>query len=260
VSTSSSTDDETTSTSTSASATGSASVTSEATTDICYTPEEFECDQWIQDCCEDEKCLPIADGANQWTSTMCVPLSPVAGKIGEPCHVAKGEDSCEKYAMCWSWEGPGAVTGTCIPLCQGDLYTCLDNPGGCCPDDFECAIAAIGVLNLCIQICDPVAQDCIGEANGCYPSGESFACRDDSSGGTGAPGAPCEYINACDPGNFCGSPEAFPGCDLESGGCCIPFCKVDVPICDPGTKCVHWYDPQVAPVGYENLGFCTIEP
>ncbi|MEZ4449139.1 MAG: hypothetical protein R3B09_06640 [Nannocystaceae bacterium] len=75
-----------------------------------------------------------------------------------------------------------------------------------------------------------------------------------ASGDMGVVGDPCEFINVCDPGTFCGNPAAYPGCDPNAGGCCIPFCSLKAPDCVGGTECQPWFDEMKTPPGYEDVG------
>ncbi|MEZ4449138.1 MAG: hypothetical protein R3B09_06635 [Nannocystaceae bacterium] len=75
----------------------------------------------------------------------------------------------------------------------------------------------------------------------------------------GAAGEDCDFINACDPGSYCGDPAIYPGCDPNAAGCCIPFCSLKAPDCAMGTACQPWYDPMDGvPPGYEDVGACVI--
>ena len=168
-----------------------------------------------------------------------------------------GIDSCVKGAMCWNVD-PETNVGICVGLCQGSEQACVDDVSTCCPPKQFCTISGSGVLILCLESCDPIVQDCFDPGEVCYPAGNSFQCAPDDSGDMGAVGDPCEFINACDPGTFCGNPAAYPGCDPMAGGCCIPFCPLDAPECVAGTECEPWYDPMDVPPGYENLGACVI--
>lgn len=252
----------TTSTSTSTTSTTSPDETSstepETTTtgQICPTPAAYECDLWAQDCCEGEKCASTG-GFRQWTR--CVPVVREPDGVDEPCSVdAEGIDTCEKGAMCWDVDAE-TKTGHCVALCQGIEALCVEDPVRCCPAGTLCNIAARGTYILCLPMCDPLAQDCDGN-EACYPVGVGFQCAPDVSDAMGAVGDPCEYVNVCDPGTYCGDPEIYPGCDVNAPGCCIPFCPLDTPACAPGTECLPWYEPMDAPPGYGNVGACTIPP
>lgn len=233
----------------------------------CSTPETYECDIWAQDdCCEGEKCIAsVNSGGSAWSVARCVPIDPDPDPVGAVCTFVVEDgvelDTCVPGAMCWSVD-PETNVGVCVALCEGSDHGCHLDPWSCCPDGFACTIASSGVLILCLEFCDPIAQNCLAEGDVCRPTSDYywFGCSPDVSGDMGAAGDPCEYIYVCDPGTYCGDPAAYPGCDPNAGGCCIPFCPLDRPECTPGTECMPWYDPVDTPPGYENLGACTIPP
>ncbi|MEZ4448263.1 MAG: hypothetical protein R3B09_02205 [Nannocystaceae bacterium] len=258
---------------TSTSSTGAtADVTSSASTDsetagcvfLCRPDLDLPdtCEIWDQDCPEGMKCNAWAnDGGGAWNSTKCVPVDADPDAVGEACTVVgngvSGVDSCDKGAMCWNVD-PETNEGSCIALCQGNEEKCSYDPLSCCPPGSACTIPAGGNLILCLQTCDPIVQDCDNPYEVCYPVNDSFQCAPDDSGVMGAIGDPCEFINGCDPGTYCGPPEDYPGCDANAAGCCIPFCSLKDPGCVMGTECQPWYDPMNVPPGYEDLGSCVI--
>jgi hypothetical protein len=225
---------------------------------------DTQCDVWAQDCMEGEKCAPWAnDGGNAWNATKCVPIDANPGQPGDPCTVegsgVSGLDSCDASAMCWNVD-PETNMGTCVAFCLGtqDNYSCEDPAA-------SCVIVNEGVLILCLPVCDPLLQNCM-EGEACYPMpANDFACVPDASGpDLGTYGDPCEYINACDPGLFCGDPSVVPGC-AGAAGCCSEFCDMSSP--DPnaecqgaaeGQECTAWYAEGEVPPGYENVGACVI--
>ncbi|MEZ4448262.1 MAG: hypothetical protein R3B09_02200 [Nannocystaceae bacterium] len=224
--------------------------------------QPYECDVWDQNCLDGMKCNAWAnDGGSAWNSTKCVPVDADPDAVGEPCSVVgsgvSGVDSCDKGAMCWNVD-PETNMGVCVGLCQGNEDKCTSDPSSCCPPGSACTIPASGNLILCLQTCDPIIQDCEGSKDACYPVSNGFQCAPDVSGDMGAIGDPCEFINVCDPGTFCGNPGAYPGCDANAAGCCTPFCSLKDPDCVMGTECLAWYDPMDVPPGYEDLGFCVI--
>ena len=159
--------------------------------------------------------------------------------------------------MCWN-VNPDTGEGTCIALCDGDGLTCSAEPWSCCPLGSSCTIASGGALILCLPTCHPIVQNCSEVGVACYPVGETFQCAPDVSGEAGAPGDPCEGINTCDPGTYCGDPLTYPGCDPNAAGCCIPFCDNKSPDCPMGTACKPWYGPGEASPVYDDLGACVI--
>ena len=215
-----------------------------------------ECDIWDQDCPKGWKCMPFAnDGADAWNDTRCTPIAEDPDAVGEICTEEggaglSGVDSCELGAMCWAID-PDTAEGTCVALCQGNEAAPL------CPETTACAIGNEGVVIVCLPLCDPMLQDC-AEGLTCYPSGDQFLCMPDASVADGTVGDSCEDIAVCDPGLLCAQGPLVPGC--ESNACCTPFCDVDDPMppCLPGQSCVPYYEPGMAPEGYEHVGLCAL--
>lgn len=216
----------------------------------------YECDLWVQDCPEGEKCTVWAnDGGNAWNATRCVPVVDEPGGPGDPCTVegnaVSGLDTCAVGALCWDVD-PETNEGVCREYCQGDE----SNPF-CEDPETQCG----GPRNfpLCLPSCCPIEQDCsLGQ--GCYPISDTFGCAPDASGETGGYADPCEFINVCDPGLACLGPEATPGCEGYSG-CCAPFCVIGSMACaelHPDLECVAWYDEGLAPPGLEHTGVCIL--
>jgi hypothetical protein len=222
---------------------------------------EVECDVWMQDCPKGEKCMPWAnDGGNSWNATRCSPVDENPGQVGDECTVegsgVTGIDSCDVGTMCY-YVDPKTNTGTCVGFCQGSEDAPMCEPG------FLCSISNDGVLILCRRECDPLLQDCMGSA-ACLPANGSdgFVCIVDASGEMGAPGDPCEFLNACDPGLFCGNAEAVPDC-MGSGGCCSEFCDLEDPAGDAqcslmGQTCTPWFEMGAAPPDLEHVGACAL--
>ena len=217
-----------------------------------------ECDPYLQDCPEGEKCNAFGSFGGAWDSLGCFPVDPDPGQPGDPCTVEEsgtsGMDSCDIGAMCWDID-EDTLAGTCIAMCTGsaDMPVCTD-------PTTTCVISNEGSLNLCLPICDPVMQDC-SDGQACYPIDDTFVCAPDASGDQGAAGEPCEFINACDEGNGCIAPDAYgPGCPAGSAGCCSPFCATDAPLmCPEGTQeCIPWYDEGAGPPGFDTVGVCSL--
>jgi hypothetical protein len=222
---------------------------------------EVECDVWMQDCPEGEKCMPWAnDGGNSWNATRCSPVADNPGQVGDECTVegsgVSGIDSCDVGTMCY-YVDPETNMGTCVAFCQGSEAAPM------CESGFLCSISNDGVLILCRRECDPLLQDCMGSA-ACLPANGSdgFVCIVDASGEMGAPGDPCEFLNACDPGLFCANAEAVPDCQGASG-CCSEFC--DLTAADPdagcslvGQMCTPWFEMGAAPPDLEHVGACSL--
>ncbi len=111
-------------------------------------PMVIECDVYMQDCPDGEKCMPWAnDGGDEWNATQCTPISDRPAEPGEPCTVeggpTSGIDSCAASAMCWQVD-PGTNMGNCIAMCTGsaDMPVCED-PGT------QCVVFTADVLALC---------------------------------------------------------------------------------------------------------------
>jgi hypothetical protein len=216
-----------------------------------------ECDLFAQDCPRGEKCMPWAnDGGNIWNALRCSPIASDPDAVGEACVVegsaVSGVDSCEAGSMCWDVD-PATHEGVCVAFCVGS-----EADPSCVDPTTTCVMSGSGVLALCIPNCDPLLQDC-AEGHACYFAFDAFLCVPDASRGLGAPGDPCEFINACDPGTFCAAAELVPDC-AEAVGCCSPFCDVtsdDPWYCLPGQDCVPWWQ-DAAPPGYAHVGACVL--
>jgi len=217
-----------------------------------------ECDLFAQDCPEGQKCAPvILEIGGVWDADRCVPVTG-DDMVGEPCtteSMAEGLDSCVKGVMCWGSDKNGEG-GTCVPHCGGTT----DAP--ICPDNGPCTIAAGVYITLCLGECDPLVQDC-AEGAACYPNGDdSFTCSPDDSGDVGKANEPCEFINVCAAGLFCGDPMFVgAGCAPGSMGCCTPFCEFPGGDCpNPDQQCVQWFDPGTLPEGDPGLdiGACGV--
>ncbi len=221
----------------------------------------IECSIWDQDCGDGEKCAPWAnDGGSSWNATKCVPVDAAPAQPGDPCTVegsgVSGIDTCDVSSMCWDVD-PETNEGTCVPFCTGD-----ENAPICNNPNSSCSIANEGVLILCLPSCDPLLQDC-AEGQACYPIDNAFVCAPDASGeDQGADNDPCEYINACDPGNICVNPDIVDGCPAGSGGCCQNVCDLSADPADQGCAgaetCEAWFEEGNVPPGYEDVGVCAL--
>jgi hypothetical protein len=206
----------------------------------------IECDIFAQDCPDGEKCMPWAnDGGSSWNATQCSPLDPAPVPIGGDCTVegsgVSGIDNCELGAMCWSVD-PETNMGYCIEMCS-----CSPDTPVCETANTVCNISNGGVLALCLPVCNPNDPAACPDGDVCVPSGDYFFCAPDASGEQGAAGDPCEFINVCDPGLFCASAAAVPGC-VGAQGCCSSFCtEGDDDNCLAGQSCAPWYEVGQAP-------------
>lgn len=221
-------------------------------------PPGEDCDPYLQDCPDGEKCNAWAnDGGSNWNALGCFPVDPSPDQPGDSCTVegsgVSGVDSCDVASMCWDVDAE-TNTGVCVAMCEGTPL----NPT-CADPATSCIISNGGVLNLCLPGCDPLLQNC-AEGQGCYPIDDAFVCAPDASGDQGSAGDPCEFINVCDPGTACVEDDAYgPGC-FGSFGCCSPFCDVDeVATCpEVGQECVPWFEEGMAPPGLASVGVCSV--
>ena len=220
----------------------------------------IECDLWEQNCPEGQKCMPWAnDGSNARNATKCTDVMLNAGKPGDECTAegngVSGVDSCEKAAMCWNISQQTGK-GTCIGFCMGP------QEAPTCPGGTHCFVSGSGVLILCLPDCDPLAPDC-PNMELCIPGpmGDGFVCVLDDSGDMGQQNDPCDVPNACDSGLACFPPDFASECDPMAPGCCLPFCDLTNPTCtNQGAACIGWYEPGMAPPGFENVGICRLPP
>jgi hypothetical protein len=210
---------------------------------------EGACSTWEENCAEGQKCMPFSEGGSGWDDLKCVPLAPDPQAPGEPCEVEgdsnSGIDDCAMHSMCFSVDDDNE--GVCVPMCTGTP----DAP--VCPDGTACLLT--DVLSLCLPTCDPLLQNCAA-GDQCAPLGLDFLCVPDASGGQGAVFDACEFVNGCDPGLACLTPEAAPQCEGDLG-CCMPFCDLEAPPdCPPATECVPWFEEGQAPAGLASVGVC----
>lgn len=215
-----------------------------------------ECDGFVQDCPQGDKCVAWADdGGSAWNGHKCVSVTG-EGVAGEPCTVegsgTSGVDDCAFGHMCWDVDDE--LHGTCVALCTGSQEMPL------CADGLGCLIANDGALNLCMPRCDPLLQDCAGD-DLCLPSGPEFLCAIDASGDAGAVNDPCTFVNTCDKGLLCSLPSASAACMQDADGCCQPFCSFPGGACpNPDQTCLQFFDPEMGiPPGFEDVGRCGAE-
>ena len=214
------------------------------------TSLSMECDAYLQDCPEGQKCAPIIDdGGSAWNANKCVPVTGMdqPDEPGEPCHtddIASGIDSCIEGAMCWNVDMDG--NGTCVAQCTGtpDAPSC--DPGKYGP--LPCTIANDGVLNLCIPDCNPLGDDCAANEM-CATYNESFTCAPDASADEGQAFDDCAFINQCDTGLMCVQSGLAPECNPGSEGCCMPFCDTSLANTCPGQgqECLPFFEPWQIP-------------
>lgn len=213
-----------------------------------------ECDVFAEDCPAGLKCMPFADnGANTWNNVRCVPVDPNPRAPGESCSVegtgVSGIDDCEMHALCFDVNDE--LEGTCVSMCTGSQQ----NP--VCPPGQACSISNGGVLPLCLTECDPLNIVSCPPGDVCVPSGESFLCVFDASDEGGQLFDECQFVNGCDPGLLCVSPDGVPACDPQADGCCTAYCNLTLPnLCPPPLPCVPFFEEGLAPPGHEDVGVC----
>jgi len=222
----------------------------------------LDCDPIAQTGCEvGEKCIAWAnDGGGSWNATRCSTIAEVPNQVGDPCTVessgVSGIEDCDVGLMCWDVD-PMTNMGTCLELC-GCSY---DSPT-CQTPNTVCSISNNDALTICNPVCNPLDPDACPLGPGCFPFGGFFQCVPDASGDQGAAGDPCEFINACDPGNICLAAASVPGC-AGGVGCCASACSTEDPApgCPAGAECLPWYEEGAAPdecLG--TAGVCAIAP
>lgn len=212
-----------------------------------------ECNPFAQDCKDGFKCVPWAnDGSTSWNADKCEMIREGDTKVaGDACFADAGGvggiDDCAKGFFCWNVDA--MMNGFCVQLCTGsaDAPDCEDT-------DTTCAVYNMGTLPLCLSRCDPSLQDC-PDGEGCIknPSDDGFLCVPDASGEEGQQHDPCEFANACDPGQVCSPTTASSDCDPNAIGCCQPICSLNENNCTDPQKCTMFEetpDPE--------FGFCSI--
>lgn len=216
-----------------------------------------ECDPWLQDCPEGEKCMPWANGGVTWNDTRCTPIQDNPGQAGDQCVVddssTSGIDDCDLGLVCWNVD-QGTLQGVCSALCTG-----CPNDAVCEDPDTVCVITNGGFLPLCLPTggCDPLLQDC-PEDQACYAVDDEFLC---APGGSGGYGQACTFIDECAPGLVCVDPSAVPDC--LGPGCCTELCDITEPAGEcsgapSGQTCQPWYGEGQAPPGYDHVGVCSL--
>lgn len=218
-------------------------------------PDDFmavsECDPFMQDCPEDEKCVPYASSGSNWDANKCVPVTG-SGAPGDTCvaaPIAEATDDCGADSVCWdTMDIDGQDVGVCTSFCDGTADAPICEPGS------SCLIANEGSITLCIGTCDPLLQDC-GDGLACFWANTGFNCIFTTQ--EFPTGEPCGFINDCAPGNYCADAAALPVCD--GSACCASFCDLTDPVCGvAGTECVTFFEEGMAPPGFEDVGLCIL--
>ena len=178
-------------------------------------------------------CRPFTASTRRWSGTRCVPTVDVPDAHGEACATTDADgvpiDSCAQHSICRD--------GACARSCgERDPL---------CPDGQLCVGFVGGFVPLCVNDCEPLLGDCAPDEVCVYTptiSGPGFVCMEDASGEDGAAGDPCEDVNSCDPGMFCGSSVLVAGC--RGAMCCTPYCDPEAPeSCSlPQQECLAWLD------------------
>ncbi len=222
-------------------------------------PEVPMCDVWMQDCPEDQKCMPVDMDLNGFNdANHCVPLDANPKEVGEVCLQADGGlvDNCRKGAQCMTNISMGeSVDGLCVALCGGT------SSAPTCEDGKTCAIWQQGIEPWCMEKCDILTQDCTTPGWMCsYATADSAGCVVDHSGPNGVKNDPCACDpGCCDPGLICILGDVLAACD--SSACCTEYCDVTAPMCSGagvGEECVPSGD-IIGPVpGLEDVGVCII--
>jgi hypothetical protein len=236
---------------------GDGDPTTTGVTTMGFVPDEdfggpaSECDPFMQDCPEGEKCVPYGSTGGNWDANKCVPVTG-DGAAGDPCvygGVVEATDDCGAGLHCWDvMDVDGQPIGVCTEFCTGTA----DNP--MCPPGTSCLIANDGSINLCITTCDPLLQDC-GAGLACFWANGNFNCIFTTQD---IPlGEPCGFINDCIAGTGCLTAEVMPNCN--GSACCGSFCDLTDPTCPQmGTECSSFFEEGMAPPGYEDVGVCII--
>jgi len=209
-----------------------------------------QCDPWLQDCADGQKCVAYTKTDENWDANKCVPVLG-DGQIGDPCKYdgkVLSTDDCGADSWCWNVnaDGIGVCTGFCAgapesPVCDVGLGCWIDNESS---------------INMCLLRCDPLAQDCPDSNDWCfynYMSG-GFTCK--ASTEDLPTGESCTAIDACVGGNTCLQAEVFPTC--AGYACCAAFCDLNSPACtQPGTQCISLFGENGLPE-HDNLGVCIV--
>jgi uncharacterized protein YegL len=107
-----------------------------------------ECDPFLQDCPDGEKCVAYSSTGEVLDANKCVAITG-SGMPGDPCiygGVVEATDDCDSVSYCWDVaDVMGSLEGACAQFCTGTA----DDP--MCPGGFECLIDNEGSINLCID-------------------------------------------------------------------------------------------------------------
>lgn len=211
-----------------------------------------ECDPFMQDCPDGEKCVPYGSTGGNWDADKCVPVTG-SGAAGDPCvygGTVEATDDCGPDTHCWDvMDVDGMAIGVCTPFCTGTPDEPICGPGT------SCLIANNGSINLCIATCDPLIQDC-NAGLACFWANNGFNCIFTTQD---IPlGEPCGFINDCAAGLGCLTAEVLPNCN--GSACCGSWCSVSEMAACPamGTECAPFFEEGMAPPNYEDVGVCIL--
>jgi hypothetical protein len=217
-----------------------------------FGPIASECDPFLQDCPDGEKCVPYSSTGTNWDADKCVPVTG-SGTEGDTCiysNTTEATDDCDANTHCWDvMDVDGMNVGVCTSFCGGTA----DDP--ICPPDTSCLIANDGSINLCIATCDPLLQDC-NAGLACFWANNGFNCIFTTQD---IPlGEPCGFINDCAVGLGCLTADVLPNCN--GSACCGSWCSVSegAACMAPGTECTAFFEEGMAPPGYEDVGVCIL--
>ena len=218
--------------------------------------EVGDCDVFIQDCPEGQKCAWVGmnGGWPDWPT--CVPLSDTPIPDGVTCPTdwdsfVHGLDDCERGSFCLSsGGGQWGDEGVCIELCMGSLFYPYCDPGFACTGG-EGPLA-------CLPMCDPLLQDCENGVCTLYGDDALLCQYQDPAHAVGL-GENCEDWLTCAPGLLCVAGERVPGCTGTL--CCTAFCDQtdpDFACMLPGQVCGELFGPGKEPDALAAVGLCAL--
>jgi hypothetical protein len=215
------------------------------------------CNPGVADDCPDgEKCTAyvMEPGYCCVDTNACVPI--IGDKqFGDACTRTEMNDDCDNTLFCMTTTSGATGDGVCLQLCDMSDATYCANVG---QPEAVCTPFNDGVLPLCEGACDPLTQDC-GMAWGCYPVDDGFTCAGPAyDPGEGQDGSDCFTIQSCEPGLACIAGDVLEGC--TSASCCTSFCDTagSGNECSAPESCEPYFEPGMAPPGYETVGLCIL--
>ena len=202
---------------------GDASTTSDPTTTAgVFVPDDdiggvSECDPFMQDCPDGEKCVPYGSTGGNWDANKCVPVTG-GGAAGDQCTyggVVEATDDCDAGTHCWDvMDVDGQQVGVCTEFCTGTA----DNP--ICA---RRAPRARSPTTARSTSASRTAIRCFRTATRASPASGPTATSTASSRRQDIPtGEPCGFINDCVAGNICQDATVLPACN--GAACCASYC------------------------------------